>query len=228
MPTPISTRRPKGIAFSAYLNAGQACSATERVIVDASVKDELVEKVMAITAKVRLGDPFDPETTMGPLNNEAVATKMDRHIANAVDRGAKVLTGGGRAEGFGSRLYYQPTLLDGVTAEMAVNREESFGPIVPFMTVRSIDEALALANDNDLGLICSVYTRNLKAAFFFGERLRCGVVNINETPDYWETPVPYGGVAGRQSGIGRLGGMHTIKEMMDQRGMIIDLDKGGF
>ena len=218
----------EGITFSAYLNAGQACSATERVIVDASVKDALVEKVMAITDKVCLGDPFDAETTMGPLNNEAVAAKMDRHIADAVDRGARVLAGGGRADGFGSRLYYQPTLLDGVTPDMAVNREESFGPIVPFITVTSRDEALERANDNDLGLICSVYTRNLKAAFHFGERLRTGIVNINETPDYWETPVPYGGVAGRNSGIGRLGGMHTIKEMMDQRGMIIDLDKGGF
>jgi len=218
----------EGITFSAYLNAGQACSATERVLVHESVKDALVEKVVAITAKVRLGDTFDAETTMGPLNNEAVAAKMDRHIADALEHGARLVTGGSRAEGFASRLYYKPTILDGVTPAMAVNREESFGPIVPFMTFRTNDEALALANDNDLGLISSVYTRNLKAAFFFGERLRTGVVNINETPDYWETPVPYGGVAGRQSGIGRLGGMHTIKEMMDQRGMIIDLDKGGF
>jgi len=217
-----------GITFSAYLNAGQACSATERVLVDAAVKDALVEKVMEITAKIRLGDSFDPETTMGPLNNEAVAAKMDRHIEDALASGARLLTGGARAEGFPSRLYYQPTVLDGVLPSMAVNREESFGPIVPFMTFRGHEEALALANDNDLGLISSVYTRNLKAAFYFGERLRTGIVNINETPDYWETPVPYGGVAGRQSGIGRLGGMHTIKEMMDQRGMIIDLDKGGF
>lgn len=218
----------EGITFSAYLNAGQACSATERVLVDATVKDALVEKVMAITANVKLGDPFDAETTMGPLNNEGVASKMDRHIADATEKGAKILAGGGRAEGMASRLYYRPTLLDGVTPDMVVNREESFGPIVPFLTFRTTEEVLALANDNDLGLICSVYTRNLKAAFHFGERLRTGIVNINETPDYWETPVPYGGVAGRQSGIGRLGGMHTIKEMMDQRGMIIDLEKGGF
>jgi succinate-semialdehyde dehydrogenase/glutarate-semialdehyde dehydrogenase len=218
----------EGIAFSAYLNAGQACSATERVLVAASVKDPLIDKVMAITAKIRLGDPFDPQTTMGPLNNEAVAAKMDRHIADAVAKGARLLAGGGRAEGLPTSLYYRPTVLDGVTADMAVNREESFGPIVPLLTFDTADEALRLANDNDLGLICSVYTRNLKAAFHFGERLRAGIVNINETPDYWETPVPYGGVAGRQSGLGRLGGMHTIKEMMDQRGMIIDLEKGGF
>ena len=218
----------EGIAFSAYLNAGQACSATERVLVDQSVKDALVEKVMAITAKIRLGDPFDPATTMGPLNNEGVAAKMDRHIAEALGKGARLLAGGGRAGGFPTPLYYRPTILDGVTADMAVNREESFGPIVPILTFKTVEEALRLANDNDLGLIASVYTRNLKAAFHFGERLRTGIVNINETPDYWETPVPYGGVAGRQSGLGRLGGMHTIKEMMDQRGMIIDLEKGGF
>ncbi|MGO4842681.1 aldehyde dehydrogenase family protein, partial [Rhizobiaceae sp. 2RAB30] len=100
--------------------------------------------------------------------------------------------GGGRARGFGSDLYYQPTILDGVTPQMAVHREESFGPIVPIMTFESNDEALALANDNELGLISSVYTRNLKAAYWFGERIRTGIVNINETPDYWETPIPYG------------------------------------
>jgi acyl-CoA reductase-like NAD-dependent aldehyde dehydrogenase len=218
----------EGIAFSAYLNAGQACSATERVLVDASVKDELIDKVLAITAKVRLGDPFNPGTTMGPLNNEGVAAKMDRHVADALAKGARLVTGGGRAKGFPTALYYRPTVLDGITADMAVNREESFGPIVPVLTFEDVDEALHLANDNDLGLISSVYTRNLKAAFHFGERLRTGIVNINETPDYWETPVPYGGVAGRQSGLGRLGGIHSIKEMMDQRGIIIDLEKGGF
>jgi acyl-CoA reductase-like NAD-dependent aldehyde dehydrogenase len=153
---------------------------------------------------------------------------MDRHIADAVDRGAKVVAGGGRAEGLGSDLFYQPTILDGVTSEMAAHREESFGPIVPISTFDSIDDALRLANDNDLGLISSVYTRNLKAAFWFGERVRTGIVNINETPDYWETPIPYGGASGRKSGLGRLGGPNSIREVMEQRAMIIDIEKGGF
>jgi acyl-CoA reductase-like NAD-dependent aldehyde dehydrogenase len=153
---------------------------------------------------------------------------MDRHIADAVSRGARVVAGGQRAAGLGSNLYYQPTVLEGVTPEMAVHREETFGPIVPITTFETNEEALRLANDNELGLISAVYTRSLKAAYWFGERIRTGIVNINETPNYWETPIPYGGVAGRKSGLGRLGGPNTIREVMDQRAILMDIEKGGF
>lgn len=218
----------EGIVFSAYFNAGQSCSATERVLAAVEIKDALVEKLVARTGEVRLGDPFDEDVTMGPLNNPGVAEKMDRHLADAVERGATVLAGGGRAEGLGSTLFYRPTILDGVTPQMAAYREESFGPIVPITTFATHDEALTLANDSDLGLIAAVYTRNLKSAFHFGERMRAGIVNVNETPNYWETPIPYGGVAGRRSGIGKLGGPNTIREVMDRRAVLIDIEKGGF
>jgi succinate-semialdehyde dehydrogenase/glutarate-semialdehyde dehydrogenase len=217
-----------GIALSAFLNAGQACSATERVFAMRGIHDALLERVVAKADAVRLGDPFADLTTMGPLNNEATAQKMDRHIADALEKGARVVRGGSRAAGFPTDLYYQATVLEGVTKATEIQVEESFGPIVPLIDVDSYDEAIELANGNRYGLICSVYTKNLKAAFHFGERLRTGIVNINETPDYWETHIPYGGVAGKRSGIGRLGGMNTLREMMDIRSMIIDLEKGGF
>lgn len=216
-----------GIIGSAYFNAGQSCSATERVLVAAEVKDELVEKLLERTRKVKIGGTFDQGTTMGPLNNAAVAEKMDRHIADAVARGARIVAGGKRAAGQGSDLYYEATILDGVTPDMEVHREETFGPIVPITTFEGHDEALRLANDNELGLISAVYTRNLKAAFWFGERIRSGIVNINEMPNYWETPIPYGGVAGRKSGLGRLGGPNTIREVMDQRAILFDIEKAG-
>ena len=216
-----------GIAFSAYFNAGQACSATERVIVTAGVADDLLAAVMARTSRVRLGDPLNDETTMGPLNNEATAEKMDRHIADARKRGASVLAGGGRATGFPTDLYYEATVVTGVTPEMLIHQEESFGPVVPFTTVDDLDEAIRIGNSNTLGLISSVYTRNLTAAYYVAERIRTGVVNINETSDYWESHVPYGGRAGTNSGIGRLGGMNTLREVMDIRTMAIDLEKGG-
>jgi succinate-semialdehyde dehydrogenase/glutarate-semialdehyde dehydrogenase len=218
----------EGIVFSAYFNAGQSCSATERVLVAAAVKDALLERLQKLTAAVKIGPAFAEDTTMGPLNNEAVAQKMDRHIEDAQRRGARVVTGGARASGFGSQLYYQPTILDGVTPQMAAWREETFGPIVPITTFETLEEALRLANDNELGLISAVYTGNLKTAFWFAERTRTGIVNINETPNYWETPIPYGGVAGRKSGLGRLGGPNTIREVMDVRAMLIDIEKGGF
>ncbi len=218
----------QGITFSAFLNAGQACSATERVLASDRIHDELVERTVAAARQHKLGLPFDKTTTMGPLNNEAVAAKMDRHIQDAVAKGARVLTGGARASGFPTNLFYQPTVLDQVTNEMVLNAEESFGPLVPFLKFRNYDEAIRLSNECALGLVSSVYTKNLKAAFYFAEHLRTGAVNINETPDYGESHVPYGGVSGKQSGIGRLGGKNTLMEMTDVRAMIIDLEKGGF
>lgn len=216
-----------GICFSAYFNAGQACSATERVIVTEGIADRLVEAVLRRTEQVKLGDPFDAATTMGPLNNTATADKMDRHIADAIDKGATVLAGGGRASGFATDLYYQATVLAGVNEEMAVHHEESFGPIVPFTQVADMEAAVTLANANTLGLVSAVYTKNMAAAFYVAERIRTGVVNINETPDYWESHAPYGGRAGTNSGIGRLGGANTLREVMDIRNMTIDLAKGG-
>lgn len=217
----------EGIVFSAYFNAGQACSATERVLVSRRVLDELRDRLIVATDKVRLGDPFHSETTMGPLNNEAVAQKMDRHIADACAHGAQVVRGGQRQPEMPTGLYYQPTLLEGVTADTLVNREETFGPIIPLIGVDADDEAVAAANAVPLGLICSVYTRSLRRAFVFGHDLRSGIVNINETPNYWEAHVPYGGAAATNSGLGRLGGMNTLKEMLDVRSMIIDLGTDG-
>lgn len=217
-----------GIARGAYRNAGQVCAAAERVLVSRDLRPALLERVLARTAAVRLGDPFQPETTMGPLNNEDVAAKMDRHIADALQKGARVRSGGGRADGFPSELYYQPTVLENVTPEMLVNREESFGPIVPVLDVADYDDAIRIANDNAVGLVASVFTKNLKAAFYFAERLRAGIVNVNEATNYWETHIPFGGVAGKRSGIGRLGGMNTLRNVMDLRTMVIDLEGGGF
>lgn len=217
----------RGIIFSAYFNAGQACSATERVLVSRAVIDELRERLVEATSEVTVGDPFDAKTTMGPLNNEAVARKMDEHIADARAQGARVVCGGARLPDMPSGLYYQPTVLDGVTPDMLVNREETFGPIVPLMAVDTDAEAIAVANDVPLGLICSVYTRSLRRAFVFGNELRSGIVNINETPNYWEAHVPYGGASGTNSGLGRLGGVNTLREMLDVRSLIIDLGTDG-
>jgi succinate-semialdehyde dehydrogenase/glutarate-semialdehyde dehydrogenase len=213
----------QGIAFSAFFNAGQACSATERVLVAREVHDRLVDLVAAASTEVVLGDPFGEDTTMGPLNNEAVAAKMDAHLDDATTKGATLVSGGGRAAGFPTGLYYRPTLLDGVDTTMVVNDEESFGPIVPFVTVSGPDEALSLANARTSGLVASVYTRDLQLAMRFARRLRSGLVNVNETPDYWELNVPYGGAAGTNSGYGRLGGLHALRSVMDLRATIMEV-----
>src|SRR5262249_10607585 len=132
---------------ASFMCAGQSCTAGERFLVHDSVRDEFREALLAATAReIRLGDPLAPETTMGPLNNEATALKMDEHVADAAERGATIVAGGSRATGFPTDLYWQATVLDDVTDEMEVAREETFGPVVPISTISSDEEALQIVN----------------------------------------------------------------------------------
>ncbi len=210
-------------ALGCWLNAGQVCCATERLLVHERVHDRVVETLVASAGKVAPGDPLDAATTMGPLNNAPTAEKNDRHIADAVAKGAKVLTGGGRAEGLGTDLFYRPTVLDGVTPEMALNAEESFGPVAPVITVADDDEALRIANECSLGLVSAVFTRDVNRAFKFAEGLRTGIVMVNEFTDYWELHIPFGGASGKRSGIGRIGGRRAIEEMSDLKTIVFEV-----
>lgn len=196
-----------------FTNAGQICTASERVIVHENVKDEFVERIAADAEEIQLGDPFDGDTDMGPLNNDDVAAKMDRHVEDAVENGATLVTGGGRADSAPTALYYQPTVLDDVTTEMAVNEEESFGPIVPIISVSDRAEALQLANGIDYGLSMGVFTDSIDNMEYFIRHLESGMININDTSAYWEPHTPAGGYSGKQSGHGRYGGKFTIEEM---------------
>lgn len=220
-------RAAEATAFGAFFNAGQVCSAAERILVHRRVADEMAERLVERARRIRLGDPLDPATEMGPLNNQPVAQKTDRHIADAVARGARIRAGGARAAGFATDLFYQPTVLAGIARESLINREETFGPVAPLAEFDSDEEALAWANDNTLGLVSAVFTRDLSRAFFFAERLRTGIVNVNDSTNYWELHIPFGGVAGKRSGIGRLGGRHTLMEMTDLRTICLDVRPGG-
>jgi succinate-semialdehyde dehydrogenase/glutarate-semialdehyde dehydrogenase len=196
---------------AAYLCAGQSCTAGERFLVHAAVRAEFAERVVAATkATVRLGDPFDPQTTMGPLNNEATAAKFDRHVADAVSHGARICCGGRRGAGFPTRLYAEPTVLDGVTLGMAIEREETFGPVVPVVEVRSAAEALELTNASPFGLTAAVFTADLERGLAFAEQARAGWVNINASTNLWESHLPFGGRAGSVSGTGRVGGSYPM------------------
>jgi succinate-semialdehyde dehydrogenase/glutarate-semialdehyde dehydrogenase len=205
--------------YGAYYNAGQVCCATEKVIVVDDVHDEFMAHAVDAASQVRLGDPFDERTTMGPLNNEATAAKMDRHLADAVDRGARILVGGGRVSGFPTDLYYDLTVIDDVPREALVAREESFGPVLPVLTARDDDHAVAIAADTNLGLQAAVFTSSLSKAFWYTDRIRAGTVVINDSTDFWETFQPFGGAAGTDSGWGR----GTIDDFTDLQTMVIDL-----
>lgn len=204
-----------------FLCAGQSCTASERLLVHEGVRSEFGRLLAkAVREQIRLGDPFDPATTMGPLNNEGTAAKMDAHVADAIERGAVPLTGGSRAGGFPTDLYWEATVLDGVPAGARAATEETFGPIAPIVTISSLDEAIALTNASPYGLMAAIFTRELRSALHFAERVRSGMVNINVTTNHWENHLPFGGGAGTASGIGRVGGRYPMETFTEVRTVI--------
>jgi acyl-CoA reductase-like NAD-dependent aldehyde dehydrogenase len=212
-------------AAGSFDNAGQICNSTERVLVERSVHDAFVDRLLDAARAVRLGSPFDGETTMGPLTTEPTARKVDAHLAEAADRGAEVPCGGRRAEGLPTRLYYEPTVVTGVTEAMLLNQEETFGPVAPVLAFEDEADALRLAATCPLGLNGSLWTRDLSRAMRVAERLGTGTVNVNETSAYWQPHTPVGGFTGSGSGIGRIGGMHTLLEMTQLKTITIDIEE---
>ncbi|TML00601.1 MAG: aldehyde dehydrogenase [Actinobacteria bacterium] len=207
-----------------YLNAGQSCTAGERILVHEDAHDEYVERLTAAVGReIKLGDPFDDATTMGPLNNEPTVDKTERHVGDAADRGASVVTGGSRAPKLGSRLFFEPTVLDGVTEEMEVAREETFGPVAPISTIRGEDEAIRIVNSSPYGLLSSVFTRDLRRGLRFAESVRTGWVNVNEGTNYWESHLPFGGRAGSKSGVGRVGGRFSLERLTELKTVVVKM-----
>jgi acyl-CoA reductase-like NAD-dependent aldehyde dehydrogenase len=216
-----------GTAFGCFSNAGQICQSSERILVHPRVHDDVVAGLVEKARAIRLGHPLDAATTMGPLNNEGVAGKVDEHLADAVARGANVVAGGGRATGFPTRLYYPPNVVDDVPLDSLLATDETFGPVAPVIAVRDADEAIAIANDSPYGLCCSVYTGSLSRAFRCAERLQCGVVNVNESAAYWDGRTPFGGYSGKASGVGRLGGEAVITTMTQLKSIVLHVGTGG-
>jgi acyl-CoA reductase-like NAD-dependent aldehyde dehydrogenase len=209
---------------SAFLGAGQSCTAGERFLVHEGVYDTYLEELgRAIGHGIKLGDPFDPATTLGPLNNEPTAEKMDRHISDALEGGAELVSGGTRAEGFPTDLYYRPTVLGKVTPEMRVSREETFGPIVPATVIREEEEAIRAVNSSPYGLLCAVFTRDLARGLRFAEAVRTGWVNVNASSNHWESHLPFGGRAGSFSGVGRVGGRYAMETFTELKTVILNL-----
>jgi len=207
-----------------FLNAGQSCTAGERVLVQQTLHDEYLARLVdAVKSEIRLGDPLDAATTMGPLNNERTADKTERQVVEARSRGAELLTGGERAPQHGSRLFFEPTILDHVTDSMSVAREETFGPVVPITPIEGEAEALEVIDRSPFGLLAAVFTRDLRRGLAFAESARAGWVNINEGTNYWESHLPFGGRAGSESGLGRVGGRFSIERLTELKTIVVNL-----
>jgi len=205
-----------------YLCAGQSCTAGERILVHRAVHDEFVERLARrVTEHILLGDPFDEATTMGPVNNEPVAAKMDDHVGDAVERGASVVSGGSRATGFATSLYWEPTVLTHVPADARIAVEETFGPVAPVVTIDSLEQAIAMTNASPYGLLAAIFTADLGGGLEFADRVRTGWVNINESSNYWEPHLPFGGRAGTDSGIGKVGGNHVMQSFTELQTVVL-------
>ncbi|MEV6347431.1 aldehyde dehydrogenase family protein [Actinoplanes sp. NPDC051851] len=215
-------RAVEGALAACFLCAGQSCTAGERLLVHASVRDEFATRLAAAVDKtILLGDPFDDATTMGPLNNAAVAAKMASHVDDAVARGARILTGGAPAPGFPTDLYWPATVLTDVPADALAATEETFGPIAPIVTINSLDEAISSTNASRYGLLAAIYTADLQRGLTFADAVRTGWVNINESTNYWESHLPFGGRAGSDSGLGRVGGASVLEAFSELQTVII-------
>jgi succinate-semialdehyde dehydrogenase/glutarate-semialdehyde dehydrogenase len=205
-----------------FLCAGQSCTAGERLLVHRDVRDAFVEKLARlVTERVVLGDPFADGTTLGPLNNAPVAAKMDEHVADAVERGAAVVAGGSRADGFPTDLYWQPTILDGVPPDARVATEETFGPVAPVVAIDSLEQAIELTNASPYGLLAAVFTGDLRRGLEFADRVRTGWVNVNESSNYWESHLPFGGRSGTDSGVGRVGGTGPMEAFTELQTVVL-------
>jgi acyl-CoA reductase-like NAD-dependent aldehyde dehydrogenase len=207
-----------------FLNAGQSCTAGERVLVDRRIHDAYLERLLAaVDSHVRLGDPLADATTMGPLNNERTAAKTERQVDEAVARGAVLHAGGHRAADVASPLFFEATVLDLVTDTMEIAREETFGPVVPITPIDSEEEALEIVDASPYGLLTAVFTGDLRRGLRFAESARAGWVNVNEGTNYWESHLPFGGRAGSRSGLGRVGGRFSMERLTELKTVVLNL-----
>ncbi|QLG61048.1 aldehyde dehydrogenase family protein [Halorarum salinum] len=217
-------RAAESVANGCFTNAGQICTASERILVHEDVHAAFRERLLQHTEDVVLGHPLDETTDMGPLNNRDVAEKMETHVDDAVSHGAELLHGGSLATDQPTELYYEPTVLDDVTPEMLTNEQETFGPIAPIITFDDYDEAIRITNGIELGLSSGIFTENISKMYYFAERIQAGLININEGSAHWETHTPVGGHSGTNSGVGRIGGRYTIDEMSQIKNVTVDID----
>jgi acyl-CoA reductase-like NAD-dependent aldehyde dehydrogenase len=199
-----------GSAFGAFMNQGQICMSTERIVVDSKVADSFVAGLAAKAATLKADDPRKGNTPLGCVVDLNAAHRIDGLIKDAVSKGARLAAGGGV-----NGTIIQATVIDGVTPSMRLYREESFGPLVAIIRVAGVDEAVRVANDTEYGLSASVYGRDAVRALAVAARIESGICHINGPTVHDEAQMPFGGV--KASGYGRFGGKAGIAEFTELR-----------
>jgi acyl-CoA reductase-like NAD-dependent aldehyde dehydrogenase len=196
--------------FGRFNYQGQVCMASKRIIVEKPVATDFTEKFVQKAQRLKVGDPQDPDTVIGPLINQKQVDMLHKQVQEAIKQGARLVCGG-KYEG---RCYY-PTVLTDVSPNMNIAREETFGPVAPIIIVEDADEAVRVANDSRFGLSAGVITGDFQKALDIAERLETGMVHINDSTIHDEPQVPFGGM--KESGYGRHGGRAAIEEFTELR-----------
>ena len=196
----------KGVINGAFLNAGQVCMGVKRIIIDESIADEFAQKLVVATEKLVMGNPQDTKTTLGTLISKKAAMQVEQAVNDAVEKGAKILTGGNREDAF-----YEATVIDNVTPDMDLVQNETFGPIAPIIRVKNLDEAIKIANDTEYGLQAGVFTNDYYAAMRCANEIEAGTVFVNKQSTFRTDNMPFGGF--KNSGIGKEGVKYAFDEM---------------
>ena len=205
-------RAVEGAMIAKYRNSGQTCVCSNRFLVQAGIYDAFAEKFAAAASRMKIGNGLDAGTQQGPLIDGRALAKVERLIADALAKGARIATGGKRHALGGT--FYEPTVLTGVTTQMKLAREEIFGPVAPLFRFEREEEAIAMANDTEYGLAAYFYTNDLARAFRVSDGLKYGMVGINEGMITTEV-APFGGV--KESGLGREGSKFGVEEYLDMK-----------
>jgi succinate-semialdehyde dehydrogenase / glutarate-semialdehyde dehydrogenase len=206
----------KGAAAVKFLNTGQACISPNRLLVQRGIADQFVATLEERFKALKAGAGHTDGITIGPLIDQSALAKMERQVEDAVGKGATVVTGGARlvTDGLDAGCFFAPTLITDVTPDMAIFREETFGPIAPVILFDTEEEAIAMANDTEYGLAAYLYTNDLKRAFRVMERLRFGIVGVNDI-NPTAASAPFGGM--KESGLGREGAREGLSEYLDTK-----------
>jgi succinate-semialdehyde dehydrogenase/glutarate-semialdehyde dehydrogenase len=206
----------KGAAAVKFLNTGQACICPNRLFVQRGLADEFIATLEQRFGGLKAGSGFTDGVTVGPLIDDQALAKMEHQVSDAVEKGARLVTGGERltVDGLDAGCFFAPTLLTDVTPDMVIYREETFGPVAPVIVYDTDDDAIAMANDTEYGLASYVYTNSLSRAFRMIERLKFGMVGVNDI-NPTSAAAPFGGV--KQSGLGVEGAREGINEYLDTK-----------
>lgn len=206
----------KGLSLVKFLNTGQACICPNRIFVHKDMKDKFLKVLDSRVKKMKAGSGFEPGVSIGPLVNQAAIDKVDNQVKDACEKGANLIAGGSRLtdSGLEKGFFYSPTILDNVDEKMLIYREETFGPVAPVIEYEDETELIERANDTGYGLAAYIYTNNLSKAMTLFERLRFGIIGINDI-NPTSAAAPFGGM--KNSGMGREGAMEGLEEYLETK-----------